>query len=442
MPYAVDMNTLNGKLMMGYQGWFACPGDGSLPNRWWHWFGDPPNQSKLTIDMWPDMTELDSTELFPTGMTYLDRTQACLYSAHIGSVVDRHFSWMEEYGLDGVMLQRFVSDLQDPAFKAFRDQVAENVMKSAEAHHRAFSIMYDVTNYRGRSLVDDMMNDWKNLVDDLKVTGSPSYLKHKQMGSGSPKPLLAIWGLGFTDRPGTASQASQIIKYLKTDAPVEYQVTLVGGVPTNWRTPGVAGGDSKPNVDPGAQSGDSTWLDVYKSFDVLSPWSVNRYSLNRSSTKMGADDFANNMIHPDLQALSGSGVEYLPVVFPGYSSQNKGMLESPTKDHPLNEVPRIGGRFWWRQVYNTVSMGCSMIYGAMFDEVDEGTALFKIVADPKGLPEQAQGNLVHLNIDSQNLPSNWSITSDWYLRLAGKTGAVLRDPKQLTQDMPLLPTIS
>jgi hypothetical protein len=235
----VDCTTLDKKLMMGYQGWFGCTGDGSEVN-WWHWSLDDsaPSSSNLSIDMWPDTTELSPSEAFPTGMTCLDRKQACLYSAYIGSVVDRHFGWMERYGLDGVMLQRFVSDLQYPHFRDFRDRVTINVKTSAEAHDRAFCTMYDITGYTGTSLVDDIENDWKSLVDGLKVTGSPSYLRHKQ------KPLLAIWGLGFTDRPGTASQASQLITYLKTGAPVEYQATLLGGVPTNWRTPGAPGGDS------------------------------------------------------------------------------------------------------------------------------------------------------------------------------------------------------
>jgi len=34
----VDPGTMDRKLMMGYQGWFACPGDGSALNRWVHWF--------------------------------------------------------------------------------------------------------------------------------------------------------------------------------------------------------------------------------------------------------------------------------------------------------------------------------------------------------------------------------------------------------------------
>src|SRR5437899_18984 len=33
----VDSSTLVGKHLFGYQGWFACPGDGGS-NRWVHWF--------------------------------------------------------------------------------------------------------------------------------------------------------------------------------------------------------------------------------------------------------------------------------------------------------------------------------------------------------------------------------------------------------------------
>ena len=52
-----------------------------------------------------------------------------------------------------------------------------------------------------------------------------------------------------------------------------------------------------------------------------------------------------------------------------------------------------------------------MLYGAMFDEVDEGTAMFKLRRDsrrraPAGVP------IVTLDADGEALPS------DWYLRLA------------------------
>ena len=59
-----------------------------------------------------------------------------------------------------------------------------------------------------------------------------------------------------------------------------------------------------------------------------------------------------------------------------------------------------------------------MLYGAMFDEVDEGTAMFKIARRrsdaPAGVP------LVTLDVDGERLPS------DWYLRLAREAQKALR----------------
>ena len=33
-----------------------------------------------------------------------------------------------------------------------------------------------------------------------------------------------------------------------------------------------------------------------------------------------------------------------------------------------NEIPRDGGRFLWRQIYNAKKEGAGIIYGAMWDE--------------------------------------------------------------------------
>lgn len=424
----VDCTTLDKKLMMGYQGWFGCIGDGSEA-KWWHWSLDNsvPNSSNLTVDMWPDTSEFTENDKFQTNLTD-SNGPASLYSAYRSSVVDLHFKWMQKYQLDGVMLQRFVSELtpKNGWKKIFRDKVTSNVRTSAKTYGRAFCIMYDITGSSEDTFVQDLIDDWASLVDN-GVTDSPPYLKHND------KPLLAIWGLGFkdspgrNDHPGTASQATDIVTYFKNEA----KVTLLGGVPTNWRTPGSPGGDSKPNSDPSAQPGDPTWLGVYKSFNVLSPWSVNRYSYDRSPTKMGADDFNNNIISPDLTELLGSEVEYMPVVFPGYSTKNQGRADP---NRILNEVPRLGGRFWWRQLYNAVDLAkCTKIYGAMFDEVNEGTAMFKLVADPQDLPTQAQ--LVPINVVGES-PRN--LKSDYYLWLAGETNRRLRNGVKFTLNMPTL----
>jgi hypothetical protein len=43
-----------------------------------------------------------------------------------------------------------------------------------------------------------------------------------------------------------------------------------------------------------------------------------------------------------------------------------------------NQIPRRCGSFYWRQAHNALGAGATMIYNAMFDEVDEGTAMFKL----------------------------------------------------------------
>ena len=93
----MDATTLSKKLMMGYQGWFACAGDGSPLNGWRHWFRDNrPDASSLTVDMWPDMTELGADEVFASSMKYSNNNPAALYSAYNLKTVIRHFEWMRE----------------------------------------------------------------------------------------------------------------------------------------------------------------------------------------------------------------------------------------------------------------------------------------------------------------------------------------------------------
>jgi hypothetical protein len=114
----------------------------------------------------------------------------------------------------------------------------------------------------------------------------------------------------------------------------------------------------------------------------------------------------------------------MPVIFPGFSWHNLNAGQ-------LNQIPRIGGAFYWRQAYNAISAGCAMIYGAMFDEMDEGTAMLKLAPTPNQLP--AQGTFVPLNIDGYALPS------DWYLRLADQASRMLRGDSLLQSSMPITP---
>jgi len=395
---AVDPSTLNRKLLMGYQGWFVCPQDGSQVNAWIHWFrSQTPIAANVTVDFWPDISELDEDELFATGMTLTNGSPARLYSAFTQKTVVRHFRWMKDNRLDGVFLQRFSSELSNPAFFALRNQVASNVRVGAETHSRVFAMMYDISGQPATSLVSTLTNDWNYLVNTMKLTSSPRYVRH------NGKPVVAIWGFGFTDRPGTPQDAQTVINYFKSAGAI-----VMGGVPTYWRT---LNNDSQ---------NDPAWASVYRSFDIISPWAVGRYG-----TQAEADSFKQNLIVPDLADANSHGLGYMPVIFPGFSWHNL------FNTSPPNQIPRLGGTFYWRQAYNAIGAGCTMIYGAMFDEVDEGTAMFKLAPTANELP--VQGTFVPLNIDGQVLPS------DWYLRLAGEAAGMLRGDRPLQPSMPITP---
>jgi hypothetical protein len=407
-PDAPDPNTLAKKHLMGYQGWHFAPGDGSPYNGWKHWFaGNTPSAAEVSFDLWPDLTELAPAELFGTQID-----GAGLYSAYSPATVDRHFAWMESHHLDGVFLQRFANELTGAARQA-RDAVAANVKAAAEAHGRLFTIMYDISGADEASLVTTLDADWKHLVNDLELTGSGRYQRH------AGKPVVAIWGLGFSDRVGTPQQAQQLIAWFKGGADNPAPATVMGGVPTHWRT---ATDDSK--ADPPGCAG-ACWHDVYRSLDIVSPWAVGRYADDAS-----ADTFAKANIVPDLAEIGAA--RYMPVIFPGYSFFN-----SSAGAKKLNEIPRRRGAFYWRQVSNALMAGSTMLYTAMFDEVDEGTAMYKVAATAADVPASVRTKMLFLNVDD---PRNAKpLPSDWYLQLADQASRGLRGEAPLSATVPTPP---
>jgi hypothetical protein len=55
---SVDPFTLSGKVLLGYQDWFNCPGDGAADNNWRSWARGVPAADRLTVDLHPDLREL------------------------------------------------------------------------------------------------------------------------------------------------------------------------------------------------------------------------------------------------------------------------------------------------------------------------------------------------------------------------------------------------
>src|SRR5438876_887096 len=148
----IDATSLRHKVLCGYQGWFRCP-DHAAKVGWRHWSRDANKISPdtLTFEMWPDMTEYEDDEKYPaTGFTYPDGKPAHLFSSAHPKTVDRHFRWMQQYGIDGVLLQRFLVDLNDRSV----DQVLANVRVSAATTGRVFAICYDLSDYPKERMVD------------------------------------------------------------------------------------------------------------------------------------------------------------------------------------------------------------------------------------------------------------------------------------------------
>jgi hypothetical protein len=389
-------NTLHGIHIAGYQGWFACPGDGADGMGWGHWFrggSDPKDPNSLAIDLWPDTSELGIDERCPTAFHLPLGAQAFLFSDQNAKTVTRHFTWMKEYGIDGAAMQRFLSNIARPHLKQAFDTVLANAREGAEANRRGFFVMYDVSGMNGTAALQVIEQDWPHLTEDLRLTDSPAYMFDRD------KPVVGVWGLGFKDRDVSPDQAAAIIRYFRM---ASVPATVLGGVPASWRNLGIDGlyPDSRPEPQ---------WAAVYRSLDVISPWAAGRFKDNN-----GADSFAQQRLIPDVAETRRLRIEYMPVVFPGFSSHNGGRKAS------LNQVPRSCGAFYQRQLDNVIKAGAQMLYTAMFDEINEGTAIFRLAVDPRQEPVGA--DLVALDADGCR-----TATSDMYLRIAGRATRALKN---------------
>jgi hypothetical protein len=379
----VDASSLTGKVMCGYQGWFTAPGDGS--GRGWRHY---PARGQFKpgfcgIDLWPDVSELDEDEKYPTSFRHKDGQIANVFSSHHRKTVLRHFRWTEEYGIDGVFVQRFGVETMGPTDLRHCNTVLAHCREGANRTGRCYALMYDLS-LLPEGGVRHVIEDWKLLVTRMGLGKDPkdaAYLQHRG------KPVVAVWGVGFNDgRKYTLAECERLVDFLAQDRDYGGYTVLLG-VPTGWRT-----------LD--ADSVKDTALHrIIGKADIVSPWTVGRYR-----TPEGVTDHARRHWREDLAWCKTKGKDYLPVVFPGFSWHNQ------RPQSPLDEIPRLKGRFLWKQYVEAKKEGATMIYQAMFDEMDEGTAIFKCSNSPP------VGSFLTL----EGLPS------DHYLWLTGMGGRLLR----------------
>ena len=337
---AVDNSSLDGGVYCGYQGWFNAPGDGSERGYTHYWKNGRFAPGSCSVDYWPDMTEATEAERFETPFRFADGSPACVYSARRPETVERHFRWMREYNIRGAMQQRFLTEIRNSSGRENADTVLDNVRRAAARHGRTWLLMYDIS---GNADFELFARDWKRLNDTGVIRrDDPNYQCH------GGKPLVAFWGL-FAERPESLSWFERAIELVTAD-PVYGGFSVMAGVNDNWRTVRGEAGERLRRIAARCT--------------VISAWTVGRYD-NESR-----EAWMKRVIPEDMKWCAARGVTYLPVIFPGFSWHN-------LRGGKLDQIPRREGRFYREQAEELLRFGARQLYVAMFDEMDEGTCIFK-----------------------------------------------------------------
>jgi hypothetical protein len=382
-PAASAAGDVVGKITVGYQGWFACVGDGAPIDAWWHWSsneGQSPSPSNNSIKAWPDMT-IYSKGYETAYADFGNGAQATLFSSYDQSTVDTHFSLMRQNGCDTAALQRFdPNGSEGPT----RNAVTAKVNTAAQTYDRKFYIMYDASGWT--NMKTEMPADWT--ANMSQYTSSSAYAHQ------NGKPVVGIWGFGFNDtnHPWDEADCLEVVNWFKSQG-----CYVMGGVPTHWRT--------------GANDSRAGYLDVYHAFNMISPWMVGRIGSAADS-----DGFYTNVNVGDQADCNANGIDYQPCVLPG----------------DLSARQRAHGDFMWEQFYNMVCVGAQGIYISMFDEYGEGNQILNTAATAAAVP--VGSGLLALNEDGT------ACSSDYYLRLTNDGGRMLKGQLALTKTRPTSPT--
>jgi hypothetical protein len=106
----------------------------------------------------------------------------------------------------------------------------------------------------------------------------------------------------------------------------------------------------------------------------------------------------------------------MPTAFPGFSWDNLRRAAPGS-----TRIPRRKGEFYWRQFAIFRELGIRTVFVGMFDEVDEGTAIYKVTNDtPVG----------------RNFANYEGLPSDYYLRLTGAATRMIRGDAPLSGTIP------
>ena len=244
-----------------------------------------------------------------------------------------------------------------------------------------------------------MKRDWEKMVDSGIATG-PRYLRHNGV------PVVNVWDfIHDSRRPIDAKQINSFIDYFH--APGKYRAFLVSGGNWNWH---------KYPPD---------WQDCVKKFDAYIPWNIG-HSRKNAKEELEAD---TAWWEKDKEYFEGNGALWIPTIYPGFSWNHLKKITDPAQ---TSTRPRRAGQFFWGQWVALKKLKVNTVFIAMFDEIDEGTAIDKNTNDPPALYNgKPLGIMPFQTYDG--------MPSDWYLRLTQAGRRMLRGEIEAKPEMPIQP---
>jgi hypothetical protein len=420
---AANNSTLHNKIIVGYQGWFSAGSDGSGWNKWNKWEIIKGADKIPGVDMWPYVDEYTTTYTRPDWVLR-NGNLAKVYSAWDVTTVRKQFEWMKDNTIDGAFVGRATAAIRRGDVSTdFRNQVLKNVKDACGTHGRVFYVNYDISDDEnkdpntaagaGQNVLDFIYDDfnalvtgstnfrgknYRGIITDSNGVLSARYLKH------NGKPVVRIFGIGSKKNEYAAGQFLFSAQEAETKlANLRNIATVIIGVNNRWRTadsPEIRTDWKVPTGTPISPEVE----DVWQSVDFIQPWSVNAYG-----NEAGADTYftrnATGRVKQDIDWGRVNDIGILPVIWPGFSWRNKQDGDSPaTPPAPLayQTVPRGNGSFYWNQGYEVIELlkafpatpvtgstgreNVRLITVAMFDEIDEGTAIMKLEVNDQKIP--------------------------------------------------------
>ncbi len=461
--YNVYSQDLKGKVTTGYQGWFATPNNSSssLPyQKWFHWgtsgsnpndlrdepFFENGNRKGVTFDLYPDITDYvkNGASLHDSGLGSHELSESVngnitsnaeLFSSADHIITNTHLGWMQDNNIDVVAIQRFANEIahNDPNLnsskKAHRNQVLNNFKNSASTYGRKFYVMYDISGledmedsnnqplYNDSNWVNVIKHDWDNVINvNNTLTNSSGYAKEivkRSVGAGTSKPVICLWGFGEVGRIGNSASYKNLIKFFKDRG---YYVVL--GVYKKF------------------YQEQSNLFSAFKKADMISPWYVGSFGWGSNGTDV--NNFYTNTVRPQMNWCNqtANNLDFMPVLWAGFSWYN--LKGTDFKKHERRE-----GNLLWRQFYNAKNQfedfsnikNNPPIYIAMFDEVDEGTAIMKAANKDAMIPNN---NSTSLNNGLKFLKYE-NVSPDFYMRVVKDGRDMMNGITSLTTTRPTAP---